>query len=70
MANIDTATAPKAMGSLPLSGENESKALSAKYFPEFDIQGYVIIVTGGGRGLGLTMAEALYQAGAIGEFSS
>ncbi|KEF56381.1 alcohol dehydrogenase [Exophiala aquamarina CBS 119918] len=38
---------------------------ATKYTPEFDVQGKVIVVTGGGRGLGLCMAEALFQAGAI-----
>ncbi|KAK5941338.1 putative secondary metabolism biosynthetic enzyme [Knufia obscura] len=46
--------------------EDEVRSMALKYFPEFNVQQYVVIVTGGGRGLGLTMAEALYQAGAIG----
>ncbi|KAH8698521.1 putative short-chain dehydrogenase [Talaromyces proteolyticus] len=33
-------------------------------FREFDLQGKVFAVTGGGRGLGLAMAEALVEAGA------
>lgn len=35
-------------------------------FSEFDLQGKIFTVTGGGRGLGLTMAEALVEAGAQG----
>ncbi|KIX09081.1 uncharacterized protein Z518_00159 [Rhinocladiella mackenziei CBS 650.93] len=31
-------------------------------FSEFDLQGKVFVVTGGGRGLGLTLAEALVEA--------
>ena len=35
--------------------------------PDFDLEGKVIVVTGGGRGLGLTMAQALVEAGCKGE---
>jgi NAD(P)-dependent dehydrogenase (short-subunit alcohol dehydrogenase family) len=37
-----------------------------KRFSEFDLEGKVFTVTGGGRGLGLSMAEALVEAGAQG----
>lgn len=37
-----------------------------KRFSEFDLQGKIFTITGGGRGLGLTMAEALVEAGAQG----
>ena len=33
--------------------------------PEFSLEGKVIIVSGGGRGVGLTQAEGLLEAGAI-----
>jgi hypothetical protein len=33
---------------------------------EFDLRGRVFVVTGGGRGLGLSMAEALMEAGGKG----
>lgn len=36
-------------------------------FREFDLHGKVFVVTGGGRGLGLTLAEALVEAGGKGE---
>ena len=42
----------------------QARIESNKYFPEFNLQDKVVIVTGGGRGLGLTMAEALFQGGA------
>lgn len=34
----------------------------------FDVQGKVIIVTGGGRGLGLMMAEGIAEAGGKGNY--
>lgn len=34
--------------------------------PEFSLKDKVIVVSGGARGLGLTQAEALLEAGAIG----
>lgn len=49
----------------PSELETDPRMVAAKYFPEFDVQKRVIIVTGGGRGLGLAMAEALFQGGAI-----
>lgn len=50
----------------------QSKLLSKKQlrnanrFREFDVEGRVFAITGGGRGLGLSMAEALIEAGAKG----
>lgn len=38
-------------------------------FREFDLANRVYTITGGGRGLGLCMAEALMEAGAKGELS-
>ena len=35
-------------------------------FREFDLEGKVFVVTGGGRGLGLVLAEALIEAGGQG----
>jgi hypothetical protein len=45
------------------TGDDKS---TQKRFSEFDLEGKVFTVTGGGRGLGLTMAEALVEAGAQG----
>lgn len=39
---------------------------NANRFREFDLEGRVFAITGGGRGLGLSMAEALIEAGAKG----
>ncbi|KAJ5279171.1 hypothetical protein N7478_004543 [Penicillium angulare] len=43
---------------------------NAKRFREFDMEGRVYAITGGARGLGLSMAEALIEAGAKGEKST
>ncbi|KAL8673409.1 MAG: hypothetical protein Q9168_002152 [Polycauliona sp. 1 TL-2023] len=53
----------------PASGPIEQKLPTSHTaqihrFREFDLDGRVFIVTGGGRGLGLCMAEALVEAGA------
>lgn len=36
--------------------------------PEFSLAGKVVLVSGGARGLGLTQAEALLEAGARGKY--
>lgn len=40
-----------------------------KRLPEFSLRDKVVLVSGGARGLGLTQAEALLEAGATGESS-
>jgi hypothetical protein len=37
-------------------------------FRDFDLEGKVFVVTGGGRGLGLTLADVLVEAGGKGMF--
>jgi hypothetical protein len=42
-------------------------AVGGKRFADFDLAGKTFIVTGGARGLGLALAEALVEAGGRGE---
>lgn len=42
--------------------------VGAKRFADFDLLGKTYLVTGGARGLGLALAEALVEAGGKGEF--
>lgn len=46
--------------------KSSSPHISSNVRDKFDIAGKVHIVTGGGRGLGLAMAEALVEGGATG----
>lgn len=41
-----------------------------KQFADFNLKGRVFVVTGGARGLGLTLAEAVVEAGGKGESPS
>lgn len=43
---------------------SEKQLRNTNRFREFDMEGRVYAITGGGRGLGLSMAEALIEAGA------
>jgi hypothetical protein len=50
-------------GHKPANGNNTYR----KPFADFDVAGKVFVVTGGAQGLGLTMAEALVEAGGTGK---
>lgn len=49
------------------NGTPSTARSSPRGLPEFDISGKIIIVSGGAQGLGIAQAEALLEAGAIGE---
>jgi len=52
----------------PPSGDSAENPFlgTSKRLQEFSLSNKVVLVSGGARGLGLTQAEALLEAGAIG----
>jgi hypothetical protein len=48
---------------------NRDDNVGQKRLADFDLNGRVFIVTGGARGLGLALAEALVETGGKGEYS-
>lgn len=58
---------PLALTSSPLrqtTSNLQSRSGDAALLPEFDLSSHIILVSGAARGLGLTMASALLEAGA------
>lgn len=51
-------------------GLEKGAEIGNKRFADFDLAGKTFIVTGGARGLGLSLAEALVEAGGKGRTSS
>ena len=47
--------------------DKPAAASTENAYPNFSLRGKAYVVTGGGRGLGLTIAEAMVQAGAQGD---
>lgn len=59
--------APLALTSSPLrqtTSNLQSRSGDAALLPEFDLSSHIVLVSGAARGLGLTMASALLEAGA------
>lgn len=61
---VDVSNAPVAPGEEKESGQQKKFLGTIKRMPEYNLNGKVVCVTGGARGLGLCMAEALLEAGA------
>ena len=53
-------------GPVTLNGDSAAVGTSQR-LSEFSLKNKVVLVSGGARGLGLTQAEALLEAGATGE---
>lgn len=51
-------------------GLDKGAEIGNKRFADFDLAGKAFVVTGGARGLGLSLAEALVEAGGKGRASS
>lgn len=60
----DARTLPEPVA--PTSGLPKEESVGNKRFAEFDLAGKTYVVTGGARGLGLALAEALVEAGGKG----
>jgi hypothetical protein len=63
----DQATAKNPEYSNTAHKPRHNDAIYRKPFADFDVAGKVFVVTGGAQGLGLTMAEALVEAGGKGK---
>lgn len=70
LVNCATCTAKRSLaGQAHLKEKLPSTEKSRERFREFSLAGKVFAVTGGARGLGLSMAEALVEAGGQGVIS-
>ena len=69
-ASLERPPPPAAQTELISSRLPRDASATTKRFREFDLGGKVFVVTGGGRGLGLTMAESLVEAGGKGTYAT
>lgn len=66
LRNLASSTLPQTRTPSAIAQRLPDPERNPHRFRDFDLEGKVFVVTGGGRGLGLTLAEVLVEAGGKG----